>query len=48
MIVTGSCMMNQNIHQQLITNIWVFLNSMEMPLGEKSKDHTGFAIVNDG
>ena len=24
MIVTGSCMMNQNIPQQLITNIWVF------------------------
>ncbi len=23
-MVTGSCMMNQNIHQQLITNIWVF------------------------
>ena len=41
-------MMNQNIPQQLITNIWVFLNTMEMPLGEKSKDHTGFAIVNNG
>ena len=48
MMVTGSCMMIQNIHQPLITNIWVFLNTMEMPLGEKTKDNTGFAIVNNG
>ena len=24
MMVTGSCIMNQNILQQLITNIWIF------------------------